>query len=334
KSGQHQAQKQQAVQPESTQTKTASQAQPQSQAQSQSQKESTAPSDARSKTAAEAARPTFRKASDVKAAQSSRQGEDRVEAKESSASKPESTEFRKDRQPTMAHASIGSQQDKESRTGTDKSQSSAKQTKPTPAKAPASKIYSGEVDPATGEKPAPPVKPLVKEAEKKSKFSRTQLKVLGVILVIVALALAGYAAFMFISNSNIGTADSQKSQTSQTSGADGSASSSVANGPSSVTYQYTVSGPTGVLCTATEVAEFDATNTLTRSTITTELPDNDLAKQFLEETHADFGSTFVEGSVDGSKVTVVIDESGQGLKKEAYTELLMKRAAGCEIISG
>lgn len=333
KSAQQQEQRpQQAQQTQAPQRDTQ---QPKAAQPSQQQQAPATVSESRSKTDAAAAKPTPRKASDAKSTQPVRQDEEQAAGNEApTASKSDSVESRKDKQPTIAHSSISSQQDKESRTETDKAQGSAKQAKPTPAKAPASKIYSGEVDASTGEKAAPPVKPLVKEAKKKSKFSRTQLKVLGVILVIVALALAGYAAFMFVSNSNLGTADSAKDQSSQTTNTNDSESNTVANGPSSVTYQYTVSGPTGVLCTATEVAEFDATNTLTQSTITTELPDNALAKQFLEETHADFGSTFVEGSVEGSKVTVVIDESGQRLKKEAYTELLMKNAASCQIISG
>ncbi|MEG2201659.1 MAG: hypothetical protein RRX94_05625, partial [Raoultibacter sp.] len=189
--------------------------------------------------------------------------------------------------------------------------------KPKPAKVPTSQLVP--LDGGSAKDAHAPVS----AADKKEKKSATPLrfKVAGAVLLALALVLMGFAVYSFILNP----------QTLE-GGSATKGGSVAADGTSTMVYRYTIKGPGDVSCTAVETAKFDADEMLVQSSIVTELPDAESAKQFLRDTKTDFGTALLEGKTEGTSATVVIDETSQKIKKDVYTELLQKNAENCEVI--
>ncbi|MEG0476999.1 MAG: hypothetical protein RR572_04945, partial [Raoultibacter sp.] len=159
--------------------------------------------------------------------------------------------------------------------------------------------------------------------DKKEKKPATPLrfKVAGAVLLALALVLMGFAVYSFVLNPQ-----------ALEGGSTTKGGSVAADGTSTMVYRYTVKVSGDVSCTAVETAKFDADAMLVQSSIVAELPDAESAKQFLQDTKTDFGTAFIEGKIEGTSATVVIDETSQKIKKDVYTELLQKNAENCEVI--
>ena len=91
-----------------------------------------------------------------------------------------------------------------------------------------------------------------------------------------------------------------------------------------VEYRYLTKAPDGQLCETVETARFNSHGLLERSHISITLPDPSQADQMLASAQETFGSSYLEGQVEGNTVTFTISTAGEGISKEAAEELKKK----------
>lgn len=174
-----------------------------------------------------------------------------------------------------------------------------------------------------------PVRPAVEQNSRKD--GKPAKKAAGTALVVIALALAcvACAAVMFSMGSNETSKDAPVQSEDGTSG-EGSGSGAEA-GAGTETYRYSVTGPDGAMCQATEEAQFDEQGYLERSIIAVELASPEQAQQFIDATKVDFGEAFLVGSVEESKAIVEVEATAEDMTREAYAAVLKKNAADFEL---
>lgn len=144
--------------------------------------------------------------------------------------------------------------------------------------------------------------------------------VAGALLLLIAAACTWYA----VSAGSASAASLLPGSASQ--------ARAVADGASRVTFEYTVQGPDGSLCEATEVAEFDADGFLDCSTISIDAATAEEAEALLAHAREQFGSTWVGGSVQEKQVSFTIDTERDGIDRAAYANLLMSNTTDCSVV--
>ncbi|WP_139651369.1 hypothetical protein [Raoultibacter phocaeensis] len=193
---------------------------------------------------------------------------------------------------------------------------------------------TGKNPPAIANHPMPntapvPVRPAIEQEERKDK--KAVKKAAGTALVIIALALACVAcAAVMLSMGSNQAQEEKPSQAETGQAADEGAAGSADAGTE--TYRYSVAGPDGAMCQATEEAQFDEQGILEKSVITVELASPEQAEEFLETTKLDFGDAFLDGSVEGATTVVEVKATAEDMTREAYAAVLKKNASDFEII--
>lgn len=146
------------------------------------------------------------------------------------------------------------------------------------------------------------------------------------VLAVLAAAVLVCAIGLFVAGFGAPSSDGDDTKTPA------SAEGAAPTGPSSAVYRYQVSGPDGAVFSATETASFDGSGLLKKSVIAVEAADPDVAQRYLDDMKAQFGSAFLGGGVNGSTVTLTLAADDPAPTRDAYTELLMKNAADCEVV--